>query len=55
MTGNLFPDESGQHLSGQALELLELVVPHEAKAEVGNTGGGIALERGDDRVENSQH
>jgi hypothetical protein len=41
VTGNLFPDESGQHLSGEALELLELVVAHEAKAEVGDTGGRI--------------
>src|SRR6266508_4104272 len=44
------PCELRQHLGGEALELLKLIVAHEAEAEVGDTGVGVPAERGDHRV-----
>src|SRR5438477_1218481 len=39
--------QGGQHLAGEALELVELIVADEAHAEVGDAGLGIAAQRGD--------
>src|SRR5262252_2654500 len=34
--------EDGEYFGGEALELLELILAHEAQAEVGDTGVGVA-------------
>src|SRR5499427_6636895 len=42
--------EDGQDLGGEALELLELILAHEAEAEIGDAGVRVALERRDHRL-----
>src|SRR5215472_7308298 len=42
--------EDGQDLGGEALELLELILTHEANAEIGDAGARVALERRDHRL-----
>src|SRR5690349_17987361 len=46
--------KDGQHLGGEALELLELIFAHEAEAEIGDAGIDVAVKGGDDRLRGSE-
>src|SRR5215472_18033275 len=50
LSGFALSGEDGEYFGGEALELLELILAHEAQAEVGDAGVGVAAKGSDHRL-----